>query len=157
MLFLDPMCWTHDNIRTWLHWIQKKFQISQYLDPDVFPNAGHHLCSMSEQDFTSLTGNSSSGTILFRHISCMREAWTGVILPPLPSAFTPPPSYQLPSRRTKRLSSSSTCSTTSLAPLSVQSAPASLSSSSKSAEKISGKFKSIILRNVLYYRSDELD
>ena len=134
------MCWTADNIRTWLHWIQKKFQISQYLDPDVFPSSGQHLCSMSEQDFISVTGDSSSGTILFRHISCMREPWTGVILPPLPSAFTPPPSYR---SRTKRLSSSSTCSTTSLAPLSVQSAPASLSSSSKSSEKISGKFYQI--------------
>ena len=86
---------------------------------------------MSEADFTRVSGD--SGLLLFRHISILREPFTGIIAPPM-SAPPPPPSY-----RAKRLSSSSTCSTTSLAH-SVQSAPASLSSSSRSAEKISGEY-----------------
>ena len=89
---------------------------------------------MSETDFTRVSGD--SGLLLFRHISILREPFTGIISPPMPM-LPPPPSYR---DRAKRLSSSSTCSTTSLAH-SVQSAPASLSSSSRSAEKISGEFK----------------
>ena len=92
---------------------------------------------MSEADFTRVSGD--SGRLLFRHISILREPFTGVISPPMPM-LPPPPSYR---DRAKRLSSSSTCSTTSLAH-SVQSAPASLSSSSRSAEKISGECRQFL-------------
>ena len=130
IIFLDPYNWSGDQIHTWLAWARRKLPVSHDVDPNVFPSSGPELCSMSEADFIRVSGD--SGLLLFRHISILREPFTGIIAPPM-SAPPPPPSY-----RAKRLSSSSTCSTTSLAH-SVQSAPASLSSSSRSAEKISGE------------------
>ena len=131
---LDPFHWSGDHIHTWLAWAQRKLPVS-HIDPDVFPASGRELCAMSEADFSRVAGD--SGLVLFRHISILREPFTGLIAAPMP-VLPPPPSYR---DRTKRLSSSSTCSTTSLAH-SVQSAPASLSSSSRPAEseKISGEF-----------------
>ena len=62
-IFIDPAQWSHEHIRAWLHWCQRKFSIS-HLDADVFPSSGHLLCSMSETDFTSLTGDYTSGIFL---------------------------------------------------------------------------------------------
>ena len=65
-IFIDPAQWSHEHIRAWLHWCQRKFSIS-HLDADVFPSSGHLLCSMSEADFTSLTGDYTSGILFVRY------------------------------------------------------------------------------------------
>ena len=140
MNLLDPFRWSGDHIHTWLDWACRKLPVSHQIDPEVFPSSGPELCNMSEADFTRVSGD--SGRLLFRHISILREPFTGVITMPMPM-MPPPPSYR---DRAKRLSSSSTCSTTSQAH-SVQSAPASLSSSSRSAEKISGEFTLFLFHN----------
>ena len=132
IICLDPYNWSGDQIHTWLAWARRKLPVSHNIDPNVFPVSGPELCAMSESDFTRVSGD--SGRLLFRHITILREPFTGFISPPMP-VLPPPPSYR---DRAKRLSSSSTCSTSSQAH-SVQSAPASLSSSSKSSEKISGE------------------
>jgi hypothetical protein len=70
MVPTDPMDWTGENVKNWLNWVPRKFEVSP-VNASVFPSSGRLLCSLSKEDFSRLAGP-TTGATLHTHLSILR-------------------------------------------------------------------------------------
>jgi hypothetical protein len=105
----DPLEWTEANIQTYLVFVASKFLLPD-IDSTAFPTSGRELCALSRAEFSWRAGE-EAGDKLFQFLT----HWRGEGVEP----DTSQPSSPFGRQRTKRPSSSSTCSSTFSAPPSV--------------------------------------
>lgn len=75
----DPRLWTKDDIRTWLTWARKEFNLTGNITVDMLPPTGAELCSLSKQQLQQRVGD-SDGENLARYLDCILNS-RGASLP----------------------------------------------------------------------------
>ncbi|KAI8478313.1 hypothetical protein Bbelb_439630 [Branchiostoma belcheri] len=68
----DPMMWSPEHVRQWLHWAIKEYNL-QGVEPARFDMDGKELCRLQRDDFVRLT-NVHNGDVLFAHLLFLRPA-----------------------------------------------------------------------------------
>lgn len=64
----DPREWDATNIKTWLNWSTKKFDIKPPPIRSRFPNTGAELVELSKADFWVCAGSKHGGNTLAKYI-----------------------------------------------------------------------------------------
>eukprot|EP00058_Branchiostoma_floridae_P024639 XP_002610129.1 hypothetical protein BRAFLDRAFT_89823 [Branchiostoma floridae] len=67
----DPMMWSPEHVRQWLHWAIKEYNL-QGVEPARFDMDGKELCRLQRDDFVRLT-NVHNGDVLFAHLLFLRQ------------------------------------------------------------------------------------
>ncbi|XP_078592535.1 transcriptional regulator Erg-like isoform X3 [Branchiostoma floridae x Branchiostoma japonicum] len=67
----DPMMWSPEHVRQWLHWAIKEYNL-QGVEPNRFDMDGKELCRLQRDDFVRLT-NVHNGDVLFAHLLFLRQ------------------------------------------------------------------------------------
>lgn len=74
---LDPSEWNTANIKTWLNWMTKKFDIKPTPTRSRFPTSGKELVELSKAEFWVCAGSKIGGNILSRYIAWKVHDATG--------------------------------------------------------------------------------
>jgi len=63
----DPRMWTSQDIRSWVAWARKEFNLHPTLNPSLLPSTGCELCRLTRGEIQRKVGK-NSGKILARHL-----------------------------------------------------------------------------------------
>ncbi|CAL4165870.1 unnamed protein product, partial [Meganyctiphanes norvegica] len=66
----DPRIWCVNDIRNWITWVRKEFNLSPTLSADRLPPSGIQLCAMTRNEIQRKVGK-SSGRVLAQHLNCL--------------------------------------------------------------------------------------
>lgn len=87
--FLDPSEWDTANIKTWLKWMTKKFEIKPPPVRSRFPLTGKELVELSKAEFWVCAGSEHGGKTLARYIAWKIHDATGRTIPSLQDNVEP--------------------------------------------------------------------
>ena len=79
----DPKEWDAANIKSWLTWMTKKFQLNPAPVLSRFPESGEALIKYSRADFWVCAGTKEGGNILAKYIAHLIHSSTGRSTSPL--------------------------------------------------------------------------
>lgn len=74
----NPQTWTATNIKTWLEWASKQFDLDPPLQPEKFPETGDDLLNLSKADFWVCASSKFGGNKLAKHIAYLQYNSTGI-------------------------------------------------------------------------------
>ncbi|XP_068246283.1 DNA-binding protein D-ETS-6-like [Palaemon carinicauda] len=66
----DPRVWTPQDIKSWIAWSKKEFDLPPALSASLLPTSGCELCSMTRRGIQKKVGN-KTGHILAQHLDYM--------------------------------------------------------------------------------------
>lgn len=82
VLPIDPRSWSADDIKCWLKWVVRKFNVNP-ATPDYvsrFPLTGDELVQFSRAEFWVCAGK-TCGDTLMKHLAIMMQSITGQMAP----------------------------------------------------------------------------
>lgn len=89
MKFPDPSEWDTANIKTWLKWMTKQFEIKPPPVRSRFPKTGQELVEMSKAEFWVCAGSEHGGKTLAKYIAWKFHDATGRTIPSLQDNVEP--------------------------------------------------------------------
>ncbi|XP_045599515.2 Friend leukemia integration 1 transcription factor [Procambarus clarkii] len=66
----DPRIWTAQDIRSWIAWARKEFDLPPTLSPSLLPSTGCELCRLTRSQIQRKVGN-NSGRVLAQHLDIL--------------------------------------------------------------------------------------
>lgn len=66
----DPRVWTPQDVKSWVSWAKKEFDLHPTLSSALLPSTGSELCSMTRREIQKKVGN-KTGHVLAQHIDYM--------------------------------------------------------------------------------------
>lgn len=94
--FIDPSEWNAANIKTWLNWSTKKFDIKPPPVRSRIPNTGKELVELSKAEFWVCAGSKHGGNTLAKYIAWKVYDATGKWIPSLQNKNDPGKRKQSP-------------------------------------------------------------
>lgn len=91
----DPTEWNLDNIKTWIAWVTKEFNIQPPPDYSKFPSNGRELVEFTRADFWVCAGSKYGGNTLAKHLAYLQHTATGRCTSPLNNDNDPGMDYVL--------------------------------------------------------------
>uniref|UniRef100_A0A6A7FYJ4 Transcriptional regulator ERG isoform X7 n=1 Tax=Hirondellea gigas TaxID=1518452 RepID=A0A6A7FYJ4_9CRUS len=76
---IDPRLWKKEDIRTWLAWANKSFNLKGNINADMFPENGEEMCLLSKQHLQQRVGD-ADGAKLANHLEILLN-YQGASLP----------------------------------------------------------------------------
>src|ERR1700744_4881373 len=89
----DPTEWNLENIKTWIAWVTKEFNLQPPPDFNRFPSNGQELVEFTRADFWVCAGSKYGGNTLAKHLAYLQHTATGRCTSPLNNDNDPGISY----------------------------------------------------------------
>lgn len=80
ILPIDPRAWTADDIKCWLKWVVRKFNVNPAPDYGRFPTSGVELVQLTRAEFWVCAGQ-KCGDLLTKHLAILMQPINGKMAP----------------------------------------------------------------------------